>query len=470
MASRRKLGLFGRFFLAIAILALLAACSGQLPPVIPPGPTPAADQTSQPPGAAEPASSPDAALLALPDAFRYQVVLRPAGQPDAAPTLISGQYRNGAWQQTSRTGTPGVDQVDEELIVARETLTDTLRSYTRAITDTAWTRWPGITFETAYGLASPFTPLRLRALATETATPEAGAASDGPTGTTKTQAFFSQDVIRRLMTAGVSAVAGDADSQGALATQIAGLFVPQTLTFWTDAQGRVVQAAGTLLTLGADNQPAPWLEMTASYSGYGDPAIAVVAPGDASDIDQLAAGAPASRTASAASDSAPGAGVTLRVRVFAQAGEPAGDAIVTVYAKGKKTVVDEKLGADAQFALKPGQYDVLIRAGGAEQWLKDVAVTAEAVASNDVLFDFAPLTVAVVRGGESPAVDVVVYPAGERVRFAGFASANPALFQLPAGRYDVEVATTDGSARKRVEGVEVRGGLESNLKIDLAQP
>jgi hypothetical protein len=70
----------------------------------------------------------------------------------------------------------------------------------------------------------------------------------------------------------------------------------------------------------------------------------------------------------------------------------------------------------------------------------------------------------------TPNVDVVVYPAGERVRFAGFATANPARFLLPAGRYDVEVATTDGAARKRVDGVEVRGGLETTQMIDLAQP
>ena len=97
-------------------------------------------------------------------------------------------------------------------------------------------------------------------------------------------------------------------------------------------------------------------------------------------------------------------------------------------------------------------------------------MTPDAVASNDVLFDFAQLTVVVVLAGQAPAVDVVVYPAGEKVRFAGFASGNPARFQLPAGLYDVEVATTDGSARKRVQGVEVRAGLETTQTIDLAQP
>lgn len=466
MVNRRKVGRVGLIFLALALAALLSACAGQLPRVIPAGETPLA--AGQTPGAPVTAAlpAPDADLLALPAAFRYQMVLRPAGQPDAAATFISGQYRDGAWQQTSRAGA-GPDQVDEELIVARDAQDAALRSYTRAITDTMWTRWPGVTFDAAYGLASPFTVLRLRPLATQTAAAEGNA--NGPSGTTRTQAVFSVDVTRRLLTAGVAAVAANAESRAALENQIAGQFAPQTLHYWIDAQGRIVQAAGTLLTLGADGQPAPWLEMTVAYSGYNDPAIAVVAPAEASVIEDVAVTAPAD-AAAAAVETDPAAGVTLRIRVFATAGQPATDAIVTVYPKGKKNVVDEKLGADAQFSLKPGQYDVLARAGGAELWLKDVAVTEGAVASNDMLFDFARLTVAVLLDGATPNVDVVVYPAGEQVRFAGFATANPARFLLPAGLYDVEVATTDGSARQRVTGVEVRGGLETTQTIDLAQP
>lgn len=465
MLSRRKVSRVSLIFLALALASLVTACAGQLPRVIPAGETPLAGQT---PGAGATAAppAPDANLLALPVAFRYQMILRAAGQPGAASTFISGQYRDGAWQQTSRSGA-GPDQVDEELIVARDPQDAALRSYTRAITDTMWTRWPGVMFDTAYGLASPFTILRLRPLATQTATPEGDA--NGPAGATKIQAVFSADVTRRLLTAGVTAVAANAESRAALESQIAAQFAPQTLHYWTDAQGRIVQATGTLLTLGADGQPTPWLETTVSYSGYDDPAITVAAPLEASVTGDVAATAPVAAT-NASMEAAPLAGVTLRIRIFATAGEPATDSIVTIYPKGKKNVVDEKLGPDAQFALKPGQYDVLARAGGAEQWLRDVAVTEGAVASNDMLFDFAQLTVAVLRGGATPNVDVVVYPTGEMVRFAGFATANPARFLLPAGLYDVEVATTDGSARRRVTGVEVRGGLETTQTIDLAQP
>jgi hypothetical protein len=162
--------------------------------------------------------------------------------------------------------------------------------------------------------------------------------------------------------------------------------------------------------------------------------------------------------------------VNLRVRVFAAAGAPATDSVVTAYPAGKKTVAGEKLGPDAQFKLKPGVYDVLIRSGGAQQWLKGVAITQDALASNDVLFDFAQLTVTVNYNGNIVPVDVVIYPEGETTEFAGFASENPARFKLPVGVYDIEAATQDGQARKRVPGVEVRSGLETTLTIDLARP
>jgi hypothetical protein len=455
----------GFVFFTLTLASLISACVGQLPPVIP-GETPIPQATLNPPVTPMP-PSPDAELLALPAAFRYQMVLHPAGQPNAASTLISGQYREGAWQQARRTS-GGPDQFDEELIVARDPGDNALRSYTRAMTDTVWTRWPGVTFDAAYGLASPFTILRLRPLATQTAIVEER--TTGPVGTTRTQALLPAPMVRRLLTAGIAAVAADSDSRTALENQVAAQFAPQTFTYWSDAQGRLVQAAGTLLILGPDNLPAPWLEMTVTYSGYDDPAVTVGAPAEAADIGAVAAVAAPSDVAVSPLESDPEAGVTLRVRVFATAGQPADDAIVTVYFKGKKTVVDERLGADAQFALKPGLYDVLVRAGGAEQWLKDVAVPAVGVASNDVLFDFAQLTVAVTLEGASPPVDVVVYPAGERVRFAGFATGNPVRFQLPAGLYDLEVATIDGNDRRRVDGVHVRGGLEATQSIDLAQP
>ena len=260
-------------------------------------------------------------------------------------------------------------------------------------------------------------------------------------------------------------MATDEDTRGSLEDQIDSFFVPQTVTYWTDASGRVTKAAATLLTLGENNEPIPWVELTASYSSYDDPAIAVVAPANAIDISQVAG---SDAVAEQASDVQPG--VNLRVRVFAAAGAPATDSVVTAYLTGKKTAADEKLGPDAQFKLKPGTYDVLVRTGGAQQWLKGVAVTKDGVASNDVLFDFAQLTVTVSLNGSTVPVDVVVYPAGEMTNFAGFVSENPARFRLPVGVYDVEAATQDGTGRKRVPGVEVRSGLETTLAIDLARP
>ncbi|MGE5602746.1 MAG: hypothetical protein ACM30E_06830, partial [Nitrososphaerales archaeon] len=273
------------------------------------------------------------------------------------------------------------------------------------------------------------------------------------------------EAVQRILTAGVLAIATNEDTRAALEEQIAPFFVPQTITYWTDSSGKVTKAAATVLSLGPDKVPAPWVEITANYSGYGDPAIAVTAPASATDIADVAG---KDTVAEQASDVQPG--VTLRVRVFSSAGVPAADSIVTAYVSGKKTVAGEKPGPDAQFTLKPGLYDVLVHSGGAQQWLKGVAVTKNAVASNDVLFEFAPLTVRVNLNGAALAVDVVVYPAGEKTDFVGFLSENPAQFQLPVGVYDVEVAAQTGRARKRVNNIEVRAGLETTLDIDLARP
>ena len=449
------------------ILALLSACSGQLPPFA--SATPTAANPGLGTGTVVPApavSAGDASLLRLPPAFRYEFTLRPV-QADAPSTVVSGQYRDGAWSQTSRTG----DGPGDELIVVPDPATGRLQSYTRASGDSGWTRWPGVTFDQAYGLASPFTALRLRPLASGSAvtgdasesgsTPEAAATP----GEIKTQAVFSAEVVQRILTAGVLATATNQDTRAALEAQLASLLVPQTITYWTDSSDKVVKAAATLLSLGPDNEPVPWIEFTADYSGYADPAIAVAAPAGATDIADVAG---VDAIAEQAADVQPG--VNLRVRVFATAGVPASDSVVTAYATGKKTAAAEKLGPDAQFTLKPGTYDLLAHSGGAEQWLKGVVVTKGSLASNDVLFDFAQLVVSVVLNGAAPPADVVVYPAGEKTNFAGFLSANPASFHLPAGLYDVEAASQDGRARKRVAGVEVRAGLETALTIDLGQP
>lgn len=459
--ARRGRGRVYQAGLLAFILVVGAACSGQLPPVIPPTPL------AQPPspgtpttGTFVPAPAADADLLALPGAFRYEVTVRPL-QADAPSTVIIGQYRGGAWAQSSRTG----DQPGDELIVVRDPATNRLNSYTRAAGDATWTRWPGVTFDGTFGLASPFTLLRLRPFATRAAPADSAGSNVAQPGDSTTQALFSTEVVQRILTAGVLAVASDEDTRRALEEQMAPFFVPQTVTYRTDDAGKVLGAAATLLTLGPNNEPVPWVEFTATYSAYDDPAIAVAAPTGATDIAQVTG---SDAVAEQASDVQPG--VNLRVRVFAAAGEPATDSVVTAYPAGKKTVAGEKLGPDAQFTLKPGAYDLLVRSGGAQQWLKGVAVAQDAVASNDVLFDFAQLTVIVRWNGATPAVDVVVYPAGEKISFAGFASENPAKFRLPVGAYDVEVATQDGQARKRITGVEVRSGLETTLDMDLARP
>ena len=343
--------------------------------------------------------------------------------------------------------------------------TNRLNSYTRAAGDADWTRWPGVTFEAAFGLASPFTVLRLWPLATHSAPADAAADPAVQPGESKTQALFSTEIVQRVLTAGVLAIASDEDTRRALEEQTAPFIVPQTVTYRTDAGGKVLSAAATLLTLAPNNEAAPWVEFTATYSGYDDPAIVVAAPVGATDIAQVTG---SDAIAEQASEVQPG--VNLRVRVFAAAGEPATDAVVTAYPVGKKTAAGEKLGPDAQFTLPPGLYDLMVRSGGAQQWVKGVTVTKDTVASNDVLFDFAQLTVAVKLNGAAPAVDVVVYPTGETNSFAGFASDNPARFRLPVGTYDVEVATQDGAARKRIAGVEVRAGLETTLAMDLARP
>jgi hypothetical protein len=451
------------------VLVLLSACTGQLPSVIPATPAPqtrAADTSITGTVVPAPALSASPDLLALPAAFRYEVTLRPM-QADAPTTMITGQYRDGAWAQRSRTG----DQPGDELVVVRDPATNRLNTYTRATGDAGWTKWPGVTFDAAYGLASPFTVLRLRPLATRSATTgssaEPGATPDADVrdGEVKTQALFSTEVVQRVLTAGVLAAASSDETRAALEAQVAPFIVPQTVTYRTGSSDRVLAAAGTLLSLGPDNQPAPWVEFTASYSSYDDPAIVIAAPANATDIGAVAG---SDAVAEQASDVQPG--VNLRVRVFASAGVPATDSVVTAYPAGKKTAAAEKLGPDAQFALKPGTYDVLVKSGGAEQWLKGVAVAKNALASNDVLFDFAELTVTVKLNAAAVAVDVVVYPAGEKTSFAGFASNNPAKFRLPVGLYDVEVATQDGQAVKRVTDVAVRSGLETSLDMDLAPP
>lgn len=457
---------FHRILIVLLLLAISTACTGQglLPPVLPTA-VPAIDAPETDRGPVAPQlTAEELALLALPAAFRYDVALRNDPAAENIETSIAGQYRDGAWAQISRREGAAA----EELVVAPDPTTAALHSYTRVITDTAWTRWPGVSFDSAFGLASPFTLLRLYGQAGDSgaATPEPDPAD--PPGTVRTQVVFSAATVERILKAGVAAVAPDPQARAALEAQVAGLFTPQTVTYWTtgdDAERRVVQAAATLVSRGPDGEPVSWVEIVAAYADYGSPSIAVAAPTEIVDIAALAGG---SAVAEQAAELAPGA--NLRVRVFANSGVPAGDSVVAVYKVGKKTLVDEKLGPDAQFILAPGSYDVLVRVSSSDQKLEGVVIGPEILVSHDVLFDFGTLTLSATVGDAAPAIDAVVYPSGERNNFAGYESTNPATFQLPAGVYDVEVGTQDGGFVARVTGVEVRAGLETTQAVELDRP
>jgi hypothetical protein len=465
MSSSRVV--FHRIPIILLLLALSTACTAQglLPPVLPTAAVPGigGGETDRGPLAPQ-LTAEELALLALPAAFRYEVVLRNDQAAENTETSIAGQYRDGAWAQTSRRE----GQAAEELIVAQDPTTAALHSYTRVISDTAWTRWPGVSFDAAFGLASPFTLLRLYGLAedSDAATLEPDPAD--PPGTVRTQVVFPAATIERLLKAGVAAVAPDPQARAALEAQVEGLFTPQTVTYWTmgdDAERRVVQAAAALVSRGTDGEPASWVEMVARYADYDSPSIAVAAPAEVVDIAALAG---ESLVAEQATELAPGA--NLRVRVFANSGVPASDSVVAVYKAGKKTLVDEKLGPDAQFILAPGPYDVLVRVDSSDQKLEGVVIGPEMLVSHDVLFDFGTLTISATVGDTAPAIDAVVYPSGERNNFAGYQSTNPATFQLPAGVYDVEVGTQDGGFVARLAGVEVRAGLATTQAVELDRP
>jgi hypothetical protein len=80
------------------------------------------------------------------------------------------------------------------------------------------------------------------------------------------------------------------------------------------------------------------------------------------------------------------------------------------------------------------------------------------------------LAVTTTPGRDTPAVDLVVYPAGEAPDLCRLCQREPAHFQLPAGVYDVAVGTQNGKFSKRVNGIEVRAGLETAQTVDLSQP
>jgi len=434
----------------------LAGCTAQSVPLPKPRPTPTPTVTLiAPTPAAED-------TLALPDAFRYEVTVRPVGRPDEPATVITGQYREGAWSQSARRG----EDAAEDLIVAQDGPGGPMQSYARPAGETTWTRWPGEGFDAGYGLASPFSALRLYPLADQRAPGEADPLQGVAENVTKAQAVFTANTIQRLLRAGAFAVTADPEERSALEAQLTPLFVPQTVTYWAGADGRVHQAAATLLAADPDGEPAPWIEVVWRFWGYDDPAITVAAPAAYADADESA---PADQPAPASSpEIALDPRTNLRVRVFALPGVPVDKVKVTVYPAGKKKALGSTDAQDAQFVLPAGTYDVLVEAGGAEEWLKGVAMVDGSVVAQDVVFDFGTLALTVVQNGATPKVDMVIYPAGQRASWADYRSENPTAAYLRAGKYDVEVALPDFTGSKVVEGIEVRSGetVSQTIRLD----
>jgi hypothetical protein len=445
-------------------LLWLAGCTAHLVPVPKLGPTsePRAVAVGAPTGAPTAAPLVEQDPLALPAAFRYEVTVRPAGVPDEPATVITGQYRDGAWSQSARRG----EDAAEDLIVARAGPSGPFWSYTRLPGETTWTRWPGEGFDAGYGLASPFSVLRLYPLADERAPGEADSLQGVTESVTKAQAVFTADTVQRLLRAGAFAVATDPEERSALDAQLTPLYVSQTVTYWAGAEGRVYQAAATLLTLDPNGEPAPWQEVVWRFWGYDDPAITVAAPATYADADESA---PAAQSAAAPTpEVALDPRTNLRVRVFALPGVPVEKVKVTVYPAGKKKALGSTDAQDAQFVLPAGTYDVLVEAGGAEEWLKGLAMVEGNVVSQDVVFDFGTLALTVVQNGATPKVDIVIYPAGQRQTWADYRAENPTSAYLRAGKYDVEVALPDFTGNKVVEGIEVRSGetVTRTIRLD----
>jgi hypothetical protein len=386
-------------------------------------------------------------LLALPEAFHYEVTLRPVGSAAGAATVITGQYRGGAWAQSARTA----DGPAEESVAVEGS------TYTRPADKSGWTRWPGIGFDAAYGLASPFAVLRFFPLADEKARGALAQAPGAPVPTFRQQTAISAATVKRLLSAGIAASAPDAATRAALETQVTPLVVGQTITYWVGEDGRIYRAAATLLAADAAGQPAPWLEAIWRFWGYDDPAIAIVAPADVRNATGPAATGQSAPTAAA--QPAVTTEANLIVRVFASPGVPAQELAVTVYLAGENNrPLDWRVGAEAAFILPPGRYDVLVQMDYAEEWLRRVEITAGQVVERDVTFDFGTVKLTVTQAGRPIAAEIVTYPTGDRQNWVDWRSDNPATIRLRAGVYDVEIAYNDYKARQTVTGLVVRPG------------
>jgi len=405
----------------------------------------------------------DQDILQLPAMFRYEVTLRPAGVKDDPATVITGQYRGGAWSQSTQRG----QDAPEYLIIAPEGPAGSARSYTRPAGETVWTRWPGPGFDAGYGLASPFSVLRLYPLAEQRVTGEPDSVPGAPEATVKERVVVSADAVKRLLDAGASVVAANAEERAALETQLAPMVLSQTITYWVAPSRHIYQAAATLLTADTSGQPTPWLEAIWRFWAYDDPTITVAAPAQSTDAAALTPDE--QPTTTAASEPALDPKTDLRVRAFALPGVAVESATVTVYQAGQRQPIGTQNAVDAQFALPPGTYDVLVQADKAEEWLKGVKIIAGSVVSQDVVFNFGKLTLIVVQNGATPKVDLVVYPAGQRQTFIDWRSENPTIIYLRAGKYDVEVALPDYTGIKAFDGIEVRSGQTVTQTLDISR-
>jgi hypothetical protein len=479
------------------LLALASGCASGAPaaspaPPVPGAPGQGASETAAQAAAtasptAEPTPTPDP-LLALPVSFQYELRFRPAGVSGEPETVVAGRYAGGAFAQETRHG----DAVVEELVVAPDPGDGTLRSYTRPAGEAGWTRWPGPGFDAGAGLPSPLAILRLYPLARGRTAQVLAPAPGAPEPTFRSAVTLSGATIARLNQAAARALALQPEWMAVVEQQLAPLAVDQTIQVWATRDGRVYRAAATLQARDAQGRPSPWIDAVWRYWDYDRPSLAVAAPQHAADAPPAemsasptgmlrdagapgadAAGADAASAApaeSAPADEALDPAVTLRVRVFAYPGVPAEELSVTVYPPGDTdNPVDWQGASDAQFALPPGNYDVLVQMAGAERLLRGIEITEGRPVVQDVVFDFGELVIAAVLRGEAPPVDIVVYPAGKRQDWVEWRTENPTSLLLQPGKYDVEVTLPDLTGTRSAEGIEVRTGETTEATIDLGK-
>jgi hypothetical protein len=431
------------------------------PPTITPVPAPAGGQLDL-----------SAGIPAEP--FQYEVKLTPVGPADTAATAVRGVYRAGDWQQTAGASGAAVTSggAVQASIVAGGV------AFTRPAGQPGWTRWPAPGFEDAYGLTSPFTPLRLHALALNAARGELALTTGAPEATFRQTITYTAEAVASLLNAGAARLRANGGDN--LDSQIAPMAVSQTVTFWTGESGRLYRAEAVLRTRDDVGQTSAWLAVTWRFWDYGDAQIKITAPTGAIEGQTALAGAgngpqggaqsgaesgnnaqaaPANGTPPAAS------AANLTVRVFASPRVSATDFAVTVYRAGDTQQPlawhddTDSTGGAAHFALPPGRYDVRVQSAYAEDWLRGVEIAEGAPGlTRDVTFDFGALQLAVTRGGAAPAVTLLTYPAGDRANWVDERADNPANIPLRAGVYDVEIGHDNPPISTTVKGVTIKAG------------